>query len=197
LPRLFLVRHGESAWNAEGRLQGQADPELSPLGREQAAAVAAVVARLPVTRTLTSDLVRARDTAALGGHPDAPADPRWRERHLGEWQTHLEPEVATPAEMDRFRAGDLVPPGGEAWPDFQARVAGAAEELARTDENWLVFTHGGCVRALVSHVTGADWRTVAGPANTSLSVVALGKRPRLLALNWTPTAPGLALPSDP
>lgn len=197
MPRLFLVRHGESAWNAEGRLQGQADPELSPLGREQAAAVAPVVAKLPATAVVTSDLARARDTAALAGHPDAPTDPRWRERTLGEWETHLEREVATRQEMTRFRAGDLVPPGAEAWPDFQARVAAAAEELAATGEDWIVFTHGGCVRALTAHVTGADWRTVAGPANTSLSVVDLSKRRRMLAFNWTPSAPGIARPSDP
>jgi glucosyl-3-phosphoglycerate phosphatase len=197
LSRIFLVRHGESEWNAEGRLQGQADPALSALGREQARAVAAVVAALPATQVVSSDLSRAQETAALAGHPGAATDARWRERSLGEWETHLEEDVATPDDMRRFRAGDLVPAGGEAWPDFQARVAGAAEELAAAGGDWLVFTHGGCVRALTAHVTGADWRTVVGPANTSLSVLDLGKRRRMLAFNWTPTAPGLAKPSDP
>ena len=195
--RLFLIRHGESEWNAEGRLQGQSDPALSEQGRAQARAIAGVVAGLPPARVVSSDLVRARETAALAGHAQAPIDPRWRERSLGEWETFLEREVAGPEEMARFRAGDLVPPGGEAWPDFQARVAGAAEELATAGGDWVVFTHGGCVRALVSHLTAADWRSVAGPANTSLTVLQMGKRHRMLAFNWTPTAPGLSRPSDP
>ena len=197
MTRVLVVRHGESEWNAEGRLQGQADRGLSALGREQAQSVAAVVAALPATRTLSSDLLRARDTAALAGHPDAPTDPRWRERTLGAWETHLEHEVATPETLAAFRAGEHVPPGGESWPAFQARVAGAAEELEATGGEWVVFTHGGCVRALVAHVTGADWRTVVGPANASLSVVRMGNLRRMLAFNWTPAAPGLARPSDP
>jgi probable phosphoglycerate mutase len=187
--RLFLVRHGESAWNAEGRLQGQADPPLSDLGREQARALA-----LPPGPAVASDLVRATETAELAGFRGTPTDPRWRERGLGEWETHLEAEVAAPEEMAAFRRGELVPPGGEAWADFQARVAAAAAAL---DGDTIVFTHGGCVRALVAAITGADYRTVAGPANGSISVLRTGKRPRMLAFNWTAGMPGLAPASDP
>jgi probable phosphoglycerate mutase len=187
--RLFLVRHGESAWNAEGRLQGQADAPLSELGREQARGLS-----LPAGPAVASDLSRAADTAALAGFADVPKDPRWRERGLGEWETHLEAEVATPEQMAAFRRGDLVPPGGEAWGNFQARVAAAAADLA---EDTIVFTHGGCVRALVAEITGADYRTVSGPANGSITVLRTGKRPRMLAFNWTAGMPGLAPPSDP
>ena len=189
MSKLVLVRHGESVWNAEGRLQGQSDPALSESGREQARAL-----RLAPGRAISSDLTRARETAALAGFPDIPLDPRWRERGLGEWETFLEEQVTTKEDMARFRAGELVPPGGESWPEFQTRVVEAASEL---EGDWLVFTHGGCVRALVAEVTGADYRTVAGPANTSLTVVRMGKRPRMLAFNWTPDAPGSLPPSDP
>jgi probable phosphoglycerate mutase len=189
VPRLFLVRHGESAWNAEGRLQGQADPPLSERGREQARAL-----ELPEGPAVSSDLTRSTETAALAGFAGIPTDPRWRERTLGEWETHLEAEVATPDDMAAFRRGELVPPGGEAWPDFQARVAAAAADLT---EDTIVFTHGGCVRALVAEITGADYRTVAGPANVSITVVRTGKRRRMLAFNWTAGMPGLAPPSDP
>ncbi len=189
MSRLFVVRHGESAWNAEGRLQGQADPPLSPLGREQASALC-----LPQAPAVSSDLTRCTETAVLAGFVDVPADPRWRERSLGEWETHLEPEVATKQDMAAFRRGELIPPGGEAWPDFQARVAAAAAEL---EQDTVVFSHGGCVRALVAAITGADYRTVAGPANASITVVRTGKRPRMLAFNWTPALPGFAAPSDP
>ena len=189
MPRLILVRHGESAWNAEGRLQGQADPALSELGRAQARALT-----LPALPAVSSDLARARETARLAGHADPPTDPRWRERSLGVWETHLEREVATPEDMEAFRAGRLVPEGGEAWPAFQERVVAAA---AAIEDDRLVFTHGGCVRALVAAITGGDHRTVAGPANTSLTVVRTGEDPRVLAFNWTPDLPGTQRPSDP
>lgn len=189
MPRLLLVRHGESAWNAEGRLQGQADAPLSDAGREQARAL-----RLPSLPAIASDLSRATDTAALAGFTHIPTDPRWRERGLGEWETHPEAEVASAGDMAAFRRGDLVPPGGERWDAFQARVAAAAAELF---EDTIVFTHGGCVRALVAEVTGGDYRAVAGPANCSITLVQTGQSPRVLAFNWTPAFPGASRPSDP
>src|SRR3954453_4284107 len=82
--RLMLVRHGESTWNAEHRLQGQADPPLSELGREQAEALLPFLDGLP-TRRLSSDLTRAVQTAELLGLAGAPTDRRWREIDIGEW----------------------------------------------------------------------------------------------------------------
>lgn len=196
MSRLFLVRHGESAWNAERRLQGQAQAPLSGLGRRQAGALRTTLEQLPVEQVVASDLDRARDTAELAGFPGPPTDVRWRERGLGVWEDQLEDEISK-TDMAALRTGDLVPEGAEAWPDFQARVAEAAEELAQRGGDWIVFTHGGCVRSAIAHVTGADWRTVSGPANTSVSVVRVGKRPRVLAFNWTPDLPGLKRASDP
>jgi broad specificity phosphatase PhoE len=153
---------------------------------------------LPHGPVVASDLSRASETATLAGFPGAPTDPRWRERGLGEWETHLEAEVATREEMAAFRRGDLVPPGGESWPDFQARIATAAADIEGEEEgDTIVFTHGGCVRALVAEITGADYRTVAGPANGSITVLRTGKRRRMLAFNWTAGMPGLAPASDP
>lgn len=184
-----MVRHGESAWNAEGRLQGQAQAPLNDLGREQARAL-----RLPRLPAVCSDLDRARETAMLAGFPDAPPDERWRERGLGVWESHLQAEVATKGDMAAFRAGTLLPEGAEPWSDFQARVVAAAAEIR---EDTLVFTHGGCVRALVAEITCADYRRVIGPANTSVTVVRTGQRPRMLAFNWTPAPPGFHPGSDP
>lgn len=192
---LFLIRHGESAWNAEQRLQGQADAPLSDAGRDEARALAASLAVLPPARVVTSDLERARETAELAGFGGGEPDPRWRERGLGAWEGMLEADVP-PAELAAFRRAGQVPPGGEAWDAFQARVAGAVEELAARGGSWLVFTHGGCVRAAVAHLTGADARTVAGPANASLTLLELAPRRRLLVFNWTPE-PGVPRASDP
>ena len=76
--RLVLVRHGESAFNAERRLQGQTDAPLSGAGREQGAKLRDVLSALTVDGAVTSDLVRARETAELAGFGDARPDPRWR-----------------------------------------------------------------------------------------------------------------------
>jgi glucosyl-3-phosphoglycerate phosphatase len=183
-----LVRHGESAWNAINRLQGQADAPLSDLGREQARALRHTLAALPDLGTATSDLSRARDTAILAGYDGAEEDVRWRERSLGVWEGHLEAEVPAD-ELTAFREGEHVPEGGESWAELQARVGAAVENLA-TRGSWLVFTHGGCVRAAVAHLTGADHRTIVGPANTSITVLELGRRRRVLAFNWSPTSDG-------
>jgi probable phosphoglycerate mutase len=196
---IVLVRHGESAWNAEARLQGQADAPLSELGREQARGLVVALRGLDIAQVVTSDLSRARDTAGLAGHPDALPDARWRERGLGVWEGHLESDLE-PGVLQEFRRTDVPPEGGELWPDFQARVGGALDELAERGGSWLVFTHGGCVRAAVAHLTGADHRTVAGPANASLTVLQTGRRRRMVAFNWTPAEDGalrIPVPSDP
>ena len=75
MPRLFLVRHGESAWNAEGRLQGQAQAPLSDLGREQAKAL-----RLPALPAVASDLDRARELIELGRTRTEQMLDAWRPR---------------------------------------------------------------------------------------------------------------------
>jgi len=92
---LVLVRHGESTWNAEHRLQGQQDPPLSARGREQARAAARVVAGLglPAARIVCSDLSRARETAELLGLGAARLDPAWREIDVGRWAGRRAAEV--------------------------------------------------------------------------------------------------------
>jgi glucosyl-3-phosphoglycerate phosphatase len=193
---LFLVRHGESAWNAVQRLQGQADAPLSDLGREQARALRPVLATLPPAGLVTSDLSRAALTAELAGHPGAEPDPRWRERSMGDWTGELERDVPA-ADMDRFRHEGYVPPGGETWDALQHRVGDAIEDLSARGGHWLVFTHGGPVRAAVAHVTGADHRAVAGPANTSLTVLELAPKRRMLTFNWSAGDGGVPRASEP
>src|SRR5919109_2161839 len=83
--RLILVRHGESTWNAEERLQGQLDPPLSERGREQSRALAQMVDGLPDERVVCSDLGRARETAELMGLRPGRYDDRWREIDVGSW----------------------------------------------------------------------------------------------------------------
>ena len=187
----MLVRHGESTWNAEHRMQGQADPPLSELGRQQAAALAPFLDGVP-ERTLSSDLVRAVQTAELLGLAGAPTDERWREIDIGDWAGRTLDEL-DPEEVAAWRRGERAPPNAEAWPQFQARVAAAVDALRGADV--LVVTHGGCVRAATAHLTGADARTLAPPANASLTVIEHGERVRLHAYGVRapgPETPGIA-----
>jgi glucosyl-3-phosphoglycerate phosphatase len=192
---LFLVRHGESAYNAEHRMQGQADAPLSELGRQQAGTIRDLVAGLPADHVLASDLARARDTAELAGLTPEGTDSRWRERGMGEWEAQLEADIGEDA-LGAFRRGELVPPGGETQDEFVGRIGGAIDDLTARGGSWLVVTHGGCVRAAVAHLTGAEYLQVAGPLNVSLSTFELAPRPRVLRFNWTADG-GLPRASDP
>jgi broad specificity phosphatase PhoE len=189
--RLILIRHGESTWNAEHRLQGQADPPLSPLGREQTVALRPYLADIP-ERRLSSDLARAVQTAELLGVAGAPTDRRWREIDIGDWAGRTLDEL-DPEHVAAWQRGERPPPNAETWPQFQARVAAAVDELRGADV--LVVTHGGCVRAATAHLTGADPRTLAPPANASLTVIEHGERVRLQAYGLRapgPETPGIA-----
>jgi broad specificity phosphatase PhoE len=185
--RLILVRHGESTWNAEELLQGQLDPPLSERGREQSTALAAILNGVPGDRVISSDLGRARETAELLGLRPAWFDPRWREIDVGEWGGRPAAEIdAQGSELTNWRGGPRRAPSGESWEDFAARVAGAVDELIEAGGPWLVVCHGGCIRAAVAHVTGADALALGSPPNASATVFELGPRPRLLVYGSLP-----------
>ena len=139
-PRVLLVRHGESTWNAEGRWQGQADPPLSERGREQARAAAA---HLPAaTAVVASDLDRARETADLLVATRAVAvviDTDLRERDAGAFSGLTRSDI-----HDRFPGalpddprrrpddeGLVAPPGWEHDDDLVVRAWRGLERLAR------------------------------------------------------------------
>jgi glucosyl-3-phosphoglycerate phosphatase len=185
--RLILVRHGESTWNAEERLQGQLDPPLSERGREQARALTGVIDGIPADRIVCSDLGRARETAELMGLQPARFDERWREIDVGEWGGRTAAEIdAQGDELTNWRGGTRKAPDGEAWADFTTRVAAAADELIAAGGPWVVVSHGGCVRVVTAHLTGADHLHVAAPPNASTTVFELGTPPRLLVYGSLP-----------
>ncbi len=182
--RLLLVRHGETAWNAERRLQGNRDVPLSATGRAQATALAPAVAAHRPSRVVVSPLARTRETAELLGHPGDRRDARWQEADLGDWTGQLSDALrAAGGDYDAWRAGLLTPPGGEPFAALTARVAAALADLCRepTGEAVLVVTHGGPIRAAVQHLLGlAPARIVpVGPASlTLIDIGATGARLR-------------------
>jgi broad specificity phosphatase PhoE len=187
--RLILVRHGQSTYNAQARLQGQADPPLSEAGRREAELLRPALARLEADRVVTSDLRRARETAELLGYPDARPDARFREIDVGAWAGRRLAEFPSGSEP-AWRGGSLKAPDGESWDELQARVGAAVDELIAAGGSWLVVCHGGVVRAALSHVTGADPQRVAGPANASVTIVRAQSPPRLEAYGWVPVLSG-------
>ncbi len=196
--RLILVRHGESEWNAEGRLQGVADPPLDAAGRRQAQALAPLLASLRPDLAVSSDLRRAAETLGLAapGVRALPPDPRWREADLGDWTGRL-PGTMSPDEaeaLELWRIGRATPPGGESWDDRCARVRTALRDLlATSSRRVLVVTHGGTVRAACATLAGLDPAAMVPVANASVTIIETTPVPHLLALGITP-APAPAPP---
>ena len=150
--RICLVRHGETAWNAEGRVQGQIDVPLNDVGQAQARAVSAALGGERFTAIYSSDLVRVTQTAAPTalslGLPVA-LDARLRERHYGMFEALTYAEVRTkhPQEYARFQAKELDYDfrSGESLREFNERSLACARALAQrhAGQSILVFTHGG------------------------------------------------------
>lgn len=165
---IVAVRHGETTWTREERVQGWAPVPLTDRGREQVAALGATLAdRYAIDRVLSSDLHRAAATVEiLRESLDAPVttDPAWRERDLGVFQGLRRDELAERfPEFDLEAAGaaaaDRRPEGGESLLEVRDRVVGRWEttlEACGPDETVLVVTHGGPIRLLLGHLKGLD-----------------------------------------
>lgn len=167
--RLVLLRHGRTGWNAEHRFQGQADPQLDDVGRAQAYEVAAIIAAMRPSLLVTSDLERARQTAAVVGEAVGLTpllEPRLRERSLGHWEGLTLAEVAArhPDEYAEWAAGqDVSRRGGETRIEVADRAMQAFAELPEVDLTVLVL-HGGTSMALTNALLGLDQRAhVFGP----------------------------------
>lgn len=161
--RLCLIRHGETAWNAERRIQGQLDPPLNSLGIAQARAVANALRGEAFAAIYSSDLQRARHTAELIGHVlhlPVQLQPELRERHYGRFQTLTYDEARSryPADYARFEARDIdfAPLEGESLRTFAQRVVGCAEAIAslHAGRQVLLVAHGGVLDILYRRATG-------------------------------------------
>ncbi len=155
--RLIMLRHGETVWNAEQRLQGQDDSRLSERGIEQALRFIGFARALQPYRVVASDLGRTRQTAELIGHPDAPSDARLRELDMGEWTGHIKADLIAqqPENYFAWRAGTFTPAGGETWVTFRARIAaGIRHWLGNGAGDILAVVHGGVIRAACHEFLG-------------------------------------------
>lgn len=147
---LWLVRHGATDWSDAGRFNGWTDVALNDRGRDQARALSGLLPPPSRIRLWTSDLIRARTTAAALG--PARVDARLRELDFGELEglTWDRCSPATQAALVRFDG--FAAPGGESVADLSDRVGSFLSELSRGDH--VVVTHGGVIR-LLARRTGA------------------------------------------
>lgn len=157
--KVVLLRHGRTAWNAQRRFQGQADPPLDDVGRGQAYAVAALVAALEPDVLISSDLARAMQTAEIVGEPLGRipmADARFRERGLGHWEGLTRDEVAReyPDEYADWLGGrDISRRGGETREQVAARAQAAFAELGDVPTA-VIVTHSATAMALTNTLLG-------------------------------------------
>ncbi|WP_161883292.1 histidine phosphatase family protein [Deinococcus alpinitundrae] len=184
---LWVVRHGESTWNADGRYQGQTDVPLSVVGVLQASSLAERLTSQRFAAVYSSDLVRAQRTAEivterLSGEPQVQTVPGLREIDVGQLSGLGLPEIRSryPEYLAALRADPWATrrPGGESMADLYARAAAALSELAarHQGERVMVFTHGGVVRVAVGLALGGvpanAWARLS-VANTSVTRVLL------------------------
>ncbi|AJD50284.1 probable phosphoglycerate mutase [Thalassospira xiamenensis M-5 = DSM 17429] len=172
LPTILLIRHGETQWNVEGRLQGGQDAPLTLNGFRQICAVAENIRDLwsdlriagPVNY-LTSPLGRARQTASILsdcwdiGYSGFKFDSKLQERNYGTWEgmTLSEVSQSRPAEFNAYQCDpwNYPVPEGESKTQLSIRIKGWLEKLP-TDQSHVVVTHSGCFRLIRGLYVGAS-----------------------------------------
>ena len=176
------MRHGQSTWNHEHRIQGQLDPPLSADGRRQAAQLGRRLAGRQFAGFYSSDLLRAIETSRLIAESvgiDPTPMTELREIYLGAWEGLHTDELAVRfpeawASWTEEPNWDLVP-GGEASASFEARVAAALDSIFERHDagDVLVVTHGGVIQIALHHVVGRPGRGIFPfrIQNASMSVI--------------------------
>ncbi len=199
--RIIIIRHGETDWNREERIQGQKDLPLNAAGREQARRLGLRMRREPVAAVCTSDLARAAETARIAFEGSGLAirpDRDLRERGYGAWEGLTWPEIQAKF-PDARRGRNHAPPGGEEWSAMQARFIAAIDRIAREHDGTTVavVTHGGPCKAILLDLFAQppDRRFLFETSNASLSIWEVGgARRRLHLYNSTEHLEGEAAP---
>jgi len=173
--RLIHVRHGETDWNVEGRLQGQLDIPMNDTGRAQAArngaTLRAYLAREGIDPAalhfVSSPLGRSMETMglvrqALDMDGSWETDDRLKEIHFGEWASHTYAELKEAGAREAVQARkkdklNFCPPSGESYAALAARVKTWLDSLTG---DTVAVTHGGIFRVLNGHLAGAPWDAV-------------------------------------
>lgn len=194
---VWVVRHGETAWNAEGRMQGQVDVPLNEAGRRQARQLGERLGRARPGAVVSSDLARAYETAALAAEPAGLVprrDPGLRELHLGAWEGLSFADVTArwPQDARRFREREpgFRVPGGETREEAVERLLAALGRHAPPEGSppTVLVSHGGVIGMLLQVAQGRSVREPLGvpiPNGALAVLVRAGPVWRLERLNDT------------
>ena len=161
----WLVRHGQTDWNLEGRYQGQADTPLNPTGMEEAERAARQLENRPFQEVYSSDLQRAKRTAemiARSRNVPIHIDPRLREISLGEWEGQIFNLIQEryPQEVEERKQNPLTfrAPGGESVEEIWVRVKQAVKEIAdkNSGKEVVLVSHGLVLATLLAYARDHD-----------------------------------------
>ncbi|KAM5576474.1 phosphoglycerate mutase-like protein 4 [Rosa sericea] len=192
---IMVVRHGETAWNADGRIQGHLDVELNDAGRQQAAVVGNRLSKDPkISLVYSSDLKRAYETAqiiaARCGGLNVVTDPDLRERHLGDLQGLVFREAAKLSSkayqaFTSHRTCQDIPGGGESLDQLYDRCTSALERIGgkHKGERVVVVTHGGVIRSLYQRAC-PNGSSIGKVANTSINTFHLYDEDKWTIKSW-------------
>ncbi|MES1228474.1 MAG: histidine phosphatase family protein [Armatimonadota bacterium] len=182
--RVYLVRHGQTAWNADGRAQGHSDVDLDQTGLEQAQRLCDSLRGLGIRRIYTSDLKRCVQTATpLSQQMGIPLLVRdvLRERTFGilegKHYTEIRAWFQAEARLQKKPEYELRPEGAESLKDVWKRVAPMERELDRTNDSTVIFSHGGTCGLLLGRLIKANVETGRSFRFENASVTELIRRP--------------------
>jgi len=159
--KLILLRHGATAWNAEGRLMSRTDQPLNSDGKIAIAEIAKVLPMEGVTRIIASDSARAASSAdiVLRSWSEQPLQlelsPLLREMDFGDFEGRTHTEIRSSTAQSQYIAwysspsGDAVPPNGESWSDALARAKSVLHRLMDQGESAVIVSHGYLLRLLI------------------------------------------------
>lgn len=178
--RLFLIRHGQTEWNSNGRAQGHTDIDLDETGRHQAALLGERFYEEPISAILTSDLKRARNTAQpISDATGAPLEvlPDLRERCFGDWEGKPFAEIAAGMAASQFGRFDFCPPGGESFEMVWDRITPIFKRIWNASEPLAVVTHGGTLSLLLARMLGGSINVSGSFRFANTGVNELGRLP--------------------
>lgn len=187
---IYLIRHGETDFNRDGRVQGDSDSTLSDLGKEQARRIGIRLKNAGIDVAISSPLLRARDTCRLAfdGSLEHVTHEDLREIHLGEWEGRLVTELrkSCPDEVELWynKPSEVRIAGGESVRKFRNRVTREMGAVRKKygDRKIAVFTHGGVICAYLTRLLGMKlddiWRFKIRNGSVT-RIVFLEDRPRI------------------